>query len=410
MKRAPADPIRVLVFSTLYPSEAQSHHGVFVENRLRHVVQTGEIEAKVVAPVPWFPSRNPRFGRYAEFAAAPAVEKRHGLDVLHPRYPVIPKAGMTMAPALLYAWSRGTIARLRSSGYDFDLIDAHYFFPDGVAAVMLGQAFNKPVTVTARGTDINLIPSHALARRMVRWAARRAGANIAVCQALKTAMVDLGMAAETVTVLRNGVDLAQFRPVGGAAYRQRTGLTSPVLLSVGGLIPRKGHDLIIRALAELPGATLLIAGAGPEDARLRGLAHALNLDARVRFLGPVPHESLREIYTAADCLILASDREGWPNVLLESMACGTPVAATDIWGTPEVVAHPAAGRLIPQRTPEAIAATVRALLADPPTAAETRAYAERFSWDETTRGQIEIFRRLAGRAAERAPQPSEAPA
>lgn len=395
-----APPLRVLVFSTLYPNEAQPNHGVFVENRLRHVVRTGAIEAKVVAPVPWFPSTNPRFGHYADFAAAPALETRHGLEILHPRYPVIPKTGMTVAPALLYAWSRGALTKLIAAGFDFDVIDAHYFYPDGVAAVMLGQTFGKPVTVTARGTDINLIPKNVLPRRVIRWAAQRSGANIAVCQALKDAMVELGIDPETVTVLRNGVDLEQFHPVDGAAYRDASGLTSPVLLSVGGLITRKGHDLIIRALADLPGATLLIAGSGPEETRLRALADTLGLADRVRFLGPVPHDSLREIYSAANCLVLASDREGWPNVLLEAMACGTPVAATNIWGTPEVVARPEAGRLIMERTPAAIAETVKAVLADPPDPAATRAYAETFSWDATTRGQIDIFRRLTNRAAE----------
>ena len=113
--------------------------------------------------------------------------------------------------------------------------------------------------------------------------------------------------------------------------------------------------------------------------------------ARVRFLGAVPHAELAALYGAADALVLASSREGWANVLLEAMACGTPVVATDIWGTPEVVADPAAGRLVPERTPAALAAAVAALLADPPARAATRRYAERFSWDATVEGQLALF-------------------
>ncbi len=106
---------------------------------------------------------------------------------------------------------------------------------------------------------------------------------------------------------------------------------------------------------------------------------------------------MHEVYSAADVLVLASDREGWPNVLLEAMASGTPVAATNVWGAPEVVASRAAGVLISDRNPGAIACAVRNLLATPPVRAETRAYAERFSWDETTRGQLELFRSIVER-------------
>ena len=170
-----------------------------------------------------------------------------------------------------------------------------------------------------------------------------------------------------------------------------------MLLSVGHLIPRKGHDLVIAALASLPDLHLLIAGSGPEEAALRSLADRRGVSSRVRFLGAVAHEALPEIYSAADVLVLASSREGWPNVLLEAMACGTPVVATAVDGSPEVVAAPAAGFVVETRSAEALAEGIRALLAAPPSRAETRAYAEDFGWEETTRGQIALFERLLAR-------------
>lgn len=389
--------MRILTFTTLYPNSIQPHFGVFVENRLRHLVSEGSVEARVIAPVPWFPWRGKAFGRYSIMARVPAEERRFGITVLHPRYPLIPKIGMITAPFLIYAAIRSVAAELMESGYDFDLIDAHYFFPDGVAAAMLGKRLGRPVTITARGTDINLISRYRVPRRLIRWAADNVAGVVAVCEALKDEIVRIGVDSSRVLVLRNGVDLDTFKPIDRTIARRKLGLREPVLLSVGHLIPRKGHDLVIRALLEILKASLLIVGEGPMEASLKRLTDSLGLAQRVRFLGPVAHERMHEVYSAADVLVLASDREGWPNVLLEAMASGTPVAATNVWGAPEVVASRAAGVLISDRNPGAIACAVRNLLANPPVRTETRAYAERFSWDETTRGQLELFRSIVER-------------
>jgi glycosyltransferase involved in cell wall biosynthesis len=263
---------------------------------------------------------------------------------------------------------------------------------------MLGRALGRPVVITGRGTDLNLIPDYALPRRMIRWAAREAAGLVTVCTALKETLVALGVPAEKVRVLRNGVDLARFRPVERPASRARLGLEGPTLLSVGHLIPRKGHDLVIESLAHLPPEVgLLIAGDGPEEEALRALATAKGVAGRVRFLGRLAHGALRDVYEAADILVLASSREGWANVLLEAMACGTPVVASNVWGTPEVVASESAGLLMRERSGQGVAEAVTALLARPPARAATRAYAEGFSWEATTNGQIELFRQvLAG--------------
>jgi glycosyltransferase involved in cell wall biosynthesis len=196
------------------------------------------------------------------------------------------------------------------------------------------------------------------------------------------------------------VDLDAFRPVGDrAAARAALGLEGPAILSVGGLIERKGHHLTIAALRELPGHTLLVVGAGPERAALASLAARLGVAERLRLLGARPHAELPLFYTAADAMVLASSREGRANVLLESMACGTPVVATPAWGSREAIAAPEAGVVLDAATPAAIAAGLRRLLAAPPDRAATRAYAERFGWDETTAGQLALFRRVLGRTA-----------
>jgi glycosyltransferase involved in cell wall biosynthesis len=386
--------MRLLTFSTLYPNAAQPNHGLFVETRLRYLVASGEAESRVVAPVPWFPFTQERFGHYGRLARVPGNEVRSGIEISHPRYVALPKIGMNVAPVLMAQAVKPAIARIIDSGYEFDAIDAHYFYPDGVAAVMLGKYFNKPVVVTARGSDINLLPQFALPRRMILWAAERARAVITVCSYLKDEMVRLGVRPDRITPLRNGVDLERFVPMDRQATRDALGFDGFTLLSVGQLVPHKGHDLIIKALTLVKDAKLVVVGQGPDKARLEALARELGVANRVRLAGPVPQTELRNYYSAADLMVLASEREGWANVLLESMACGTPVVATSVCGTPEVVAAPEAGRLMAERTPDSLAGAVKLLRSHSPDRAATRRYAERFDWGHTTQGQIDLFRNI----------------
>jgi len=384
--------VKILTFSTLYPNKIFHKHGIFVENRLRHLLANGQVQSKVVAPIPWFPLKHKRFGEYAKYAQIPESDNRHGIDIIHPRYPLIPKVGMTSAPLLMALSALRPLKKIISDGYDFEIIDAHYFYPDGVAAYLLGKMLGKTVVITSRGTDISLIPKYFLPRQMIKWSAKGSAGLITVCQALKDSLVSLGVDEQKVTVLRNGVDLQQFKPAEQReALRESLNITGTTLLSVGHLIRRKGHHLVIEALKELPDVNLLIAGDGVEEAKLKHLTSELELQDRVKFLGSIPHAQLVKYYSAVDMLVLASSREGWANVLLESMACGTPVVATNVWGTPEVVAQPEAGVLIHERSASGIAGGVKTLLDHYPDWQNTRHYAEKFSWEETTRGQENLF-------------------
>lgn len=389
--------MRILTFTNLFPNSVRPRHGLFVEQRLRRLVATGRLEACVVAPVPWFPSQSPRFGAWSDFARVPRHEIRGGIDVFHPRYPVIPKVGMSLAPLIMATALRGLMRSLVDQR-GIDLIDAHYFFPDGVAAVLLARALKKPVVVSARGSDINILPRHALPRRWIRWAATECNAAIAVSDDLRRRLCELGVSRDKVVALRNGVDLEQFRPLDRGRARAAIGATSPLLLSVGNLIRHKGHHLVIRALAELPGAQLVIIGSGPDAARLQSIAASAGVSNRVRFVQYASQQELVRYYSAADVLVLASASEGMPNVVLESIACGTPVIATPTGGAVEIMSVPEAGVLLKSRTAPAIVEAFNTLVSRAPSRAETRRHAGRFGWDDVVARQLELYANVVASA------------
>jgi len=389
--------LKILSFSTLFPNAAQPRHGIFLEHRLAHLAHlgagAGALSIRHVAPVPYFPSGHPRFGRYAQFARVPDADVRAGLPVTYPRFPLLPKVSMSAAPWLLAAATLRHLRRIRRDGFDFDLIDAYYLYPDGVAAAALARILRKPLLLTAFGSDVSQIPAYALPRRALLWAARQAPLMTVVCQALKDELVRLGVPASRMRVVLHGVDLHLFcPPADRAALRDSLGMAGPTLLSVGHLIDRKGHDIAIRAMPDLPGHTLLIVGDGPREAALRQLACDLGLGGRVRFLGHVDQARLPALMGAADVLVNCSDREGIANVLIEAMACGTPVAATAVWGSPEAVTIPAAGVLLRERSAAALVDGVCALQAAPPDRAATRRHAETFTWERTAAEHLQAIR------------------
>ena len=385
--------MRLLTVTTLYPNAAAPAHGVFVENRLDAWRRRSGGEARVIAPVPWFPLSAPLFGRYARYAAAPPVETRRDIDISHPRYFIPPKIGMNCAPTALARVLEREARRLIAAGRDFDLIDAHYLYPDGVAAVRIARELGKPVILTARGSDVTQLPAFPRQRAMILDAIYNADGVVAVAEALKAELVGLGAPAEKIDVMRNGVDLSLFRPLDRDRIRAGLSLEGVVVASVGGLIARKGHDVAIRAIAQTPEATLLIVGEGKDRKRLEATARAAGVAGRVRFLGAVAHEALPDIYNAADALMLASTREGWPNVLLEAMACGTPVIATSVGGCGEVVRSRDAGRIVDDPSGGAFAAALADLLPCADRAA-VRRYAETHSWDETSDRLTTLYARI----------------
>jgi teichuronic acid biosynthesis glycosyltransferase TuaC len=387
--------VNILTFTTLYPNCEQKRHGIFVEQRLRQLLYSNKVRAIVVAPIPWFPFSSDIFGKYGAFARVPTKEQRYGITVLHPRYLTIPKVGMTVAPLLMALAMKRVFKQINDAGYKYHVIDAHYFYPDGVAAAILGKWLSKPIVITARGSDINLIPKYYLPRKMILWAARKVKKVIAVSQALKNEMVKIGIPESRIKVLRNGVDLHLFYPVSKVEVRQKLNIKNLTLLSVGNLIESKGHHIVIKALKKLPEVKLVVIGDGIMSNQLKRLVNTLKISDRVTFIGEISQQELKDYYNAVDILVLASSREGMPNVLTESIACGTPVITTAAGGAPEVVLNSAVGILMQERTPQAVAKAFRTLMKQYPDREYVRAHAEKFDWEQTSMGLYKLFSVIA---------------
>ncbi|TZG25140.1 glycosyltransferase [Sphingomonas montanisoli] len=370
--------LKVLTLSTLFPDATRPTFGVFVERQTVGLAARDNVEVKVVAPIGLPPA--PLQGEsHKALAALPLRENWKGLEVYRPRFTALPIVGGAINPWMMRRAIAPLLTEIRRD-FAFDVIDAEFFYPDGPAAVALGQRFGVPVSIKARGADISYWGRRRGCGGQVLAAGRAAAGMLAVSGALRDEMIALGMPEDRIRVHHTGVDQRAFRPMDRAAAKAALGVSGPFVVTIGHLIPRKSQSLTIAAMAQVPDATCWVVGQGPDEAKLRGEIAALGLQDRVHLIGPKPHEALPGILAAADVMALPSASEGLANVWVEALACGTPIVVGDIGGADEVVDRPAAGRIVARET-GAVAAAIRALIADPPAQTDVAEAARRFTWE-----------------------------
>ena len=392
----------LVVFSSLFPSVARPGAGLFIRERMFRVARHRALV--VVSPQPWFPGQGliRRF-RPGYRPEAPAMEIQQGIRVYHPRFLALPGVlrrldGWSMALATV-----GLMRRLRSEGAR--LIDAHFAYPDGEAATRLGRWLGLPVTITLRGTEVPHSKNPVLRPRLVRTLA--AATHIfSVSDSLRRLAIELGVSPDKTEVVGNGVDTGVFHPVGREAARQTLGLpaSAKVLISVGGLVERKGMHRVIDCLPGLLKSHpdlhyLVVGGASPEGdmrAELDAQATRLGVAARVHFLGTLAPDELKGPLSSADVFVLSTRNEGWANVFLEAMACGLPVISTDVGGNAEVVCRPELGTLVPFGDAEALARALDRALSVEWNRAAILAYAQDNQWDRRVAQLLRAFTPLLG--------------
>lgn len=387
--------LNVLMLSTLFPDMSRPNFGVFVERQARELASREGVSVTVVAPVGLPPWPLSRAAHYAALRALPRQERWKDLIVHRPRFPIIPKFGgranvTTMTRAIL------PLVRRLHRETPFDVIDASFFFPDGPVAQRLSKALGIPYSVKARGADIHYWGARKGTARLVKKAADGAAGLLAVSEAMRQSMIAMGIDGDKIRVHYTGVDLDRFQIADRDAAKAALGFAGrPVILSVGALIPRKGQELLVRALPELPGAVLLLAGQGADRTALEKLSVELRVEDRLGLLGGVAHGGLPRLFAAADVMALPSASEGLANAWVEALACGTPIVISDVGGARELVDRPVAGRIV-ERTPQAIAEAIRAILAEPPDREAVRETALRFTWAANGDTLVAHLRAIAG--------------
>jgi teichuronic acid biosynthesis glycosyltransferase TuaC len=385
-------PLRILTLATLFPNAVRPNFGIFVERQTAGLAARGGIDVTVINPIgipPWPLNRSTQ---YASLTALPCHEHYHGLNVHRPRFTLIPKFGGPYNPAMI-ARAILPLARRLHAENPFDLIDAEFFYPDGPAAMRIAGALGIPFTIKARGADIHHWGHARGCAEQVLAAADKAAGLLAVSVALKADMVALGMDADKIMVHYTGLDASRFSPRDRASEKAKLGITGPLILCVGALIPRKNQALLIEALVQLPDATLILAGQGESEAAYRTLAAQFKVTDRVRFMGSVPHNALPALLAAADVMALVSQSEGLANAWVEALACGTPVVASNVGGAPELMRSSDAGRIV-EREVGAIVAAIRELLDSPIPPEKVAAQVASFSWEINAEALEGFFRGL----------------
>ncbi|NMN03965.1 MULTISPECIES: glycosyltransferase [unclassified Novosphingobium] len=393
--------LRLLSLSTLYPASIRPGFGRFVARQMEALAARPDWEVTVINPIGLPPLPGLLLPRsYAQLRTIPPMERRSGVPVYHPRFPLVPALSGRFNPALIARAVLPLVRRLHAE-QPFDMVDAQFFYPDGPAAARIARALGLPFAIKARGSDIHVWGKRPAALRQMASAAQGAGALLSVSQALADDMADLGLPEDKITVHYTGLDRGRFHPRPRAAARailtERFHLppAGPLVACVGALIGIKGQALAIRALAEpgMEGIALALAGTGPDEAALRALTRQLDVAHRVYFLGGLGHDFIPVLMAGASAVVLPSEREGLANVWIEALACGTPLVIPDIGGAREVVTAPAAGR-IAAREPAAIARALAALIAQPSAPEAVAACAARFSWETNAAALAGVYEKV----------------
>lgn len=363
----------------MFPSKRRRHVGTFVLSRCIYISKICEL--RFVSPRFFFPVtlQTDWLYMYRDIESKEIVE---GIETYYPIVPAFPfyfnMLMQTLAIALFFILP---LARIRKD-YNFDLIHAQGIIPSGFAAVVLGMIFKKPVVLTACGADINDFPKIPHLRWFILYALNKANGIVAVSNALKNKVIELGINPDKVrfipsVVKQNFLQHQSFKEVDRIRKK---------ILFVGQIIPRKGIQDLVKTMAIISKDSIDtevdVVGNGFYYDKIRKLIEEEGIQNRFNFMGSLPHSEIPELMAKSDILCLPSYREGWPNVCIEALSVGLPVVATDIGGTNEIITDEDVGILVKAGDYNALASALKYALDKKWDRNRIREYAKRFSGDD----------------------------
>lgn len=383
--------MKVLFISNLYPNSKEPNKAAF--NRQKVEALSKYCQIVVVAPIFWFPLKSLR--------AIQREEEISGIKIFHPRVFYIPKFFRFLYGWFYYLSIKPFIDGLIKE-YSFDAIFASWLYPDAWAAVKLAKIYNKPVISEALGTDINVYTKYFLRRILIRQTLKGSDYIIAPSQALREKIVKLGITQDKVKLVYVGVNHQLFFPQDKDYSRDKLGLIreGKIVLFIGNLVKIKGIDYLVKALALANNENwqLLIIGQGPLDKVIRKIIKQYGLDKRVSLLGQVSHNQIPLWLNAADLLCLPSLNEGLPNVILEAMAVGKPVIASNVGGVKEII-DDNSGVLVPPGDSHRLALEIEKVIYKFWDSEYIRSRVIKFSWENNARELLTILMLCDNRSA-----------
>lgn len=372
--------MKILLVTNLFPNVKEPTRGVYNKQQFAELAKSCEL--KVLAPIPWH-----------KLSKVPNKEKIDGIEVYHPRYFMIPKAGRSLYGLFFYLSLIGFVEKIRKD-FNFDLIFATWAYPDGFGSFLIAKLFKKPIVIKVHGSDINLHTKYFLRRKMISYALRNSDKVIAVSNALMERMVEIGVARDKINVIPNGIDPALFFPMDKAECRAKLGLPveKKVVIYIGNLVPVKGVEYLLEAIGIISekkeSPHLVIVGDGKQEDYLKKKSRALGIQDKVSFVGRKAHAEIPIWLNAADVLCLPSLNEGCPNVALEAMACGRPVVASKVGGLTDIIVSTEEGILVEPENSEDLTRGIIKALSKSWDSRLIRAEAVKFSWKDSA-GKLE---------------------
>jgi teichuronic acid biosynthesis glycosyltransferase TuaC len=350
---APRTGLRIAVVTPMLPVPHDLTRGRFTYETVRALSQLAEVRVFFqTMRYPSLPGMKPRSYIYGKVAAD---YKLPGLDVEAFDYPAVPVLSRAIN-GLVGSWALGPRVR----AFKPDLVLGYWVYPDGYAALRVARSLGVPCVIGALGSDIHVRSGFNV--MMTRKTLTGADAVLTVSEAMRLATIaEFGVKPAAVHTVINGFNTAIFGLADQAQARRRLGVgaTDRVVVYVGRLVEAKGLRELVEASRELAAADerfrLVLVGDGGMKAKLQALIHSAGLADKVRLPGGLPPEQVAEWICAADVLTLPSWSEGYPNVVVEAVACGRPVVATDVGGTREII-NASNGILVAPKNPKQLRA------------------------------------------------------